>query len=246
MGRPEECAELLKQGLLPSAISNKLGIAESSAIGYCQRAVAQYPILRTQALKAIDAHFDGTFETMLEEQEDIATRQLTRRLNAAGFTVSSRDVDFYRSLRGSLIDVGLMYDLIAEIELALHRTIKEVLIQEHGPAYDDWWRKGMPQNVRVECVSRREQDSERPADPYSYTTFVNLVEIMEKKWALLARVRPQEFGNDKSDLLRMLRRLNSLRNRIMHPVRCRPLTPADFDVARALYKKFVPGGFTIR
>jgi hypothetical protein len=67
---------------------------------------------------------------------------------------------------------------------------------------DNWWRKGVPEAVRKECVTRKEGDGEPLEDPYRYTMFINLGTIIGKNWEIFSLAMPPELKITKNTLLK--------------------------------------------
>jgi hypothetical protein len=140
----------------------------------------------------------------------------------------------YWSLRENRISRGDMYEHIADLEVDLHRFVRQVLERDFGSNSDDWWRRGVPLSVRKSCVQAREEDAEPLADPFAYTTFINLAEILEKNWALFSGRIPPAWSKDRKKLLADLKRLNTIRNAVMHPVKDRRWDEGDFTFVKSI------------
>jgi hypothetical protein len=125
--------------------------------------------------------------------------------------------------------------LVRNIEVRLHRFIKEVFIQEHGE--ENWWRGGIPDRIRADCAATRERDNEPASDAYCYTTLMNLREILDKQWSVLSQHLPKSLQGDKKAFLDELKRLNGIRNSVMHPVRNDSFSENDFEFVRSLEQR---------
>jgi hypothetical protein len=88
-----------------------------------------------------------------------------------GCEIGMEELDIFLSLRDQDALLGDMYDYIRNIELTLHGLVRTLLFVEFKK---DWWRKGIPVNIRKDCVSRKEEDLEPVEEPYCYTTLTNL------------------------------------------------------------------------
>jgi hypothetical protein len=122
-----------------------------------------------------------------------------------------------------------LYESLCRLEAFMHTYIGTELKRAHG---SDWWRKGIPEGVRKDCVFAREGDPEPQADPYCYTTFIHLRDIFDKQWGIFCQLLPKSLAGDKSKFLSELVRLNTVRNRVMHPVRGYRPTKRDIDFVR--------------
>jgi len=125
---------------------------------------------------------------------------------------------------------GDIYVLISDIEIGLHVFIKDDLVRRFGKGELEWWRHGVPERVRKDCVSVREDDSD-PTEPYRYTSFIHLSEIIGSKanWASFQETF-KHFRKDK--LFQDLRDLNTLRNAVMHPVKQKPWKLEHLEVLK--------------
>jgi len=121
-----------------------------------------------------------------------------------------------------------MYQLIYHVEVELHRIVHTILIQEHGIEKAAWWRVGVPEQVRLQCVSARESDPSPAEDPFCYTTFIHLKRILDSNWRATLPRLPKELAREKHAFLKGLEGLNAIRNRVMHPCKAMPPTEDDF------------------
>jgi hypothetical protein len=71
-------------------------------------------------------------------------------------------------------------------------------------------------------------------DPYCYTNFIHLVEIIDSNWAVFQPVFERWLFKDKKVLMSWLRHLNSLRNSIMHPVKRKTLDAQQLQALRVV------------
>ncbi len=144
-----------------------------------------------------------------------------------GGHVDLDDLKIYLEMRDTL---GDLYEKIRNIEVTLHTRIKNILISEYGAT--DWWRKGVPEEIRAECAASLEKDQEPSDEPYRYTTFIHLKQILEKHWNVISKVLPRNVSSDRKKLLSGLAKLNQIRNFVMHPVRGKKPTDEDFAFVR--------------
>ncbi len=136
--------------------------------------------------------------------------------------------------------LGDMYDDLRRIELTLHRHVRETLTKAF--TNDEWWRRGVPEAVRVKCVERRERDQDdEPCEPYCYTDLLDLGKIMEDHWLLFKDHLPTCYSSNRKALLEALARLNRIRNKVMHPVRGLVPCSEDFTFVQELEAAICPG-----
>ena len=129
-----------------------------------------------------------------------------------------------------------MYDDLREIEIGIHGRIQRDLVDRFGSAEHEWWRKGVPERVRVKCARRREEDRGELCDPYGYTDLLDMSEIIKHAWKFLEPGLPREIRADRPALLSDLRELNRVRNGVMHPVRGKTPSEDHFEFVRRLKK----------
>ena len=132
--------------------------------------------------------------------------------------------------------LGDMYEDIWCIESDLHEQIRKALVRKYGEGEAGWWRQGVPEKVRVKCQERRERDVDEPCEVFCYSDLLDLDAILEVQWALLKRLFP-DYANRKH-LSGDLKRLNRLRNKVMHPTRRFVPDENDFDFVRKLQRSF--------
>lgn len=127
------------------------------------------------------------------------------------------------------------YTLITSIECQLHSQVRACLQKRYPRPENAWWRR-LPIVLRQELQSRSEAD-DRGAEPYSFTSLIDLRSVMEKKnWSLFSAKLPERAAGT---LLEDLKALNGLRNRIMHPVRNEPPTDDEYRYLREMHRRLV-------
>jgi hypothetical protein len=150
-----------------------------------------------------------------------------------GVDADINELGLFLSYTKSPIRAGDMYQLIYEIERSLHANVRRVLVKKFGMGENGWWGKGVPKEVRLKCVLAREEDGEFVDGPFSFTTFINLREIIKVNWSLFEKHLPMEVikgnGKNSNKLLSDLMKLNPIRNKVMHPVRGEPPTEEDYE-----------------
>ena len=130
---------------------------------------------------------------------------------------------------------GDMYEDIRSIETNLHRLVREALEEEHGR--DNWWRRGVPQSIRVRCATRREEDDEPVDEPYAYTDLLDLSKITEKEWKPIRLKLPKEVAANRTLFVAHLEKLNRIRRLVMHPVRGPSPSEEDFQFVHNLKRE---------
>ena len=214
MGRPDDVARLLNAGLDPVAMARELQITLASVLGYLDRAIFEGLIRRS----------DIYFSISPEERED-----------------PSRDyktiLDRYRNGAAAY---GDMYEDLRNIELSLHRRVREELESALGASELEWFLDVLPEGVRLKCVEGREKDRYNYLEPYCYTDLLDLSKIIAKKWTLFEDILPAPIGSDKPRFTNDMETLNKLRNRVMHPVRGPAPNESDFEFVRDVKSRLGP------
>ena len=126
-----------------------------------------------------------------------------------------------------------MYEYIREIEITLHDFIKNKLMEKFGPKETSWWREIKPR-IRKACVSRREEDPD-PTDKFNYTNFIDLATILDNNWGVFKKKLPNKIEGQKGKFLSQVRKLNQIRNAVMHPVKDREWTTEDLNFTREFH-----------
>jgi hypothetical protein len=173
-----------------------------------------------------------SIEQAIEKTGSLSSHVITRELRKQAIEANRLDVGVYINYRRARVVLGDMYELVRTVEVRLHAFVKQAFIAEFGE--EQWWRTGVPDNIRAECAALLEKDPDPAEEPYCYTHLINLREILDKRWPVLSKYMPAHLLNKKKDLLERLLRLNRIRNSVMHPVRNAVLTEDEFEFVRDL------------
>ena len=231
-------AELLRQGMSPSQIAREMNVSLGGVMNYLYRLVGEGGLRRSDILFTLDRTARQEIEKIIQERGTVQPGKIRRYLAAAGINVNSDDLRIYLKLRDARVDLGDTYELIRDLELSLHRFIREALIRQYGD--EQWWREGVPLNVREDCAVINERDPEPAQDLFCYTTIMHLFVVFDKQWTTLSQFLAAKLKANKQEFLANLKRLNSIRNKVMHPVKGYVITEEDFDFIRELHTDFAP------
>lgn len=107
---------------------------------------------------------------------------------------------------------------IEEIEVRIFKWVMQTLQVQFGA---EWWSKGIPQKIRVQCVTRREEEGAHDRMPEeAFLTFVDLRDIIRSNWAAfsqcseaVARIQGKDKGTE------WLVELNEIRKLWAHPIK---------------------------
>jgi len=120
--------------------------------------------------------------------------------------------------------------------------VRETLVHEFGPEEGQWWRKGVPVEIRKACVQARQEDPDPVDEDFAYTTLIHLAKIIDQHWRVFSARLPPQFACDKKRLSGEFTRLNSIRNAVMHPVKDRRWGHEDFAFVRDWHRYFAASG----
>lgn len=207
VGRPEEVAWMTLEGLTPQEIADDLGLALSSTLNYLERAVGKGMLRRS------DVYFTLTPEVRASP----ATRG---------------DAEVVALFGGNARVLGDLYEDLRTLETELHERIRRSLEREYGAGELGWWSRGVPENVRKKCQERREEDPNR-LEAYCYTDLIDIQRMFVSQWRVLQEVAGP-LASDRPEFLERLKKLNGIRNMVMHPARSQEPTIEQVQFVRDL------------
>lgn len=232
MGRKQQAAQLLKQGLPPSEIARQLNTTGAAVMQYLCLMIGEGELRRSDLAFSIPPGLRSAAEQAIERTGSTNFAVISRDLRRQGLKVQRLDLGVYLNYRRARVVLGDMYELVRALEVRLHAFVKQAFIAEYGE--EQWWRSGVPDNIRAECAALLEKDPEPAEEPYCYTHMINMREILDKRWPVLSKYMPADLLNKKRDVLERLLRLNRIRNSVMHPVRNSALGEEEFEFVRTL------------
>lgn len=232
MARKDQAAELLRQGLSPSQIAAQMGTTPAAVMQYLCLKIGEGELRRSDIAFSLPHDVRVAIEEALEQTPAASPGRITRLLLRKGIHANRVDISVYLHYRRARVVLGDMYELLRLVEVRLHSFVKQAFILEFGE--EQWWRSGVPDNIRAECAALLEKDPEPAEEPFNYTHLINLREILDRRWPVLSKYMPKVLLNQKKDLLERLLKLNRIRNSVMHPVRNAVLTEDDFEFVRDL------------
>jgi predicted transcriptional regulator len=229
MARRQEAASLLKQGLSPREIAAEMKVTLETVIQYLYHQIGEGKIRRSDVVFSIDPRTRRHVESIIAELQTENPMKIVSAVKKSDSSIKTDDLYAYLQFRDARLALGDMYEIIRDIELTLHDAMRRMLYVELG---ESWWRNGVPEQIRVECQTGLEKDPEPAEEPYCYTTFIHLREILDKRWEVFSKTLSKKVSSNKKALLEGLARLNQIRNSVMHPVRGTRLTEEDFAFVR--------------
>jgi len=238
MSKRDQACALLREGNSPTQIAGKLGLRTSDVMNFLWTRIGEGGLRRSDIAFSLKRNVRKAIEAVIAETGSQSAARICKELEKRGMHCNRFDVRMYLEYRRAPVVLGDMYELVRSIEVRLHRFIKRVFITEFGA--DDWWRGGVPDNIRAECAALREKDPEPAPEPYNYTHLIALREIVDRKWSILSKHLPPETAQNKRDLMDRLVQLNRIRNNVMHPVRGGMLTEEEFEFVYNLEEDLGP------
>ena len=234
MAKQEQAAELLRKGFPPSEIARQVGTTPPIVMRYLTLKIGEGELRRSDIAFSLPREVRAAIEQAIEKTGSTSVRVIVRELSDQGVAADRNDIAIYVHYRRARVVLGDMYELVRTVEVRLHSFIKHAFVAEFGE--DQWWRGGVPDNIRAECAALLEKDPEPADEPFRYTHLINLREILDKRWPVLSKYLPKSLLNQKKDVLERLLRLNRIRNAVMHPVRNSVISEDDFEFVRDFEK----------
>ena len=236
LGRKQMTLQLARAGKPPSEIADRLGVPFATVMSHLYGLIGEGALKRSDIVFSFDQDTRDAIELAIEEQNTADSRALRKALIKQDVPVRREDLAVYLTLRDARVALGDMYEMVRDVELALHDRIREAFVREYGEEH--WWREGVPANVRAECAALYEQDPEPAPEAFGYTSLIHLREILDKRWDVLGDAFPAALRADRKKLMADLVTVNRIRNAVMHPVRRAAFTDREFlfvrDFLRAL------------
>lgn len=247
---PEICKSVengVSELLSPAGIAKRLQISTADAINCLFISIGKGVISKSDLFFLLDDKYKDCRNHLVGFM-NLPPQKLRSRLRAVMATNRNDllnfpddcdifELELYVSYLKRPVYVDDMFFFLTELERMLHSKTECVLKQEFGDKESEWWKRGVPQAVRLNCSQARESDDESVDHPYHFTTFIHLKKIMDSNWRLFSQKLPKSITADKNVFLKDIGRLNTIRNQVMHPVRNKPPTKEDFEFVREMHKK---------
>lgn len=250
----------IAEGLGPSQIAVDCNLPFNSVVQEINAAIHDGRLARSQVQSTLSPECLDAVHTFAPEKRKSSPERVQQFVKkGCGLELSVEEIKFYLIYSGKSFWAADTYELLCEIERTLHDQIKRILKEKILPSEAEvdvdrwpeaketiWWRKGVPQDVRVACAERREGDAQLvPEHPYCYTDFISLKKIIFSKakgkgWRLFEDRLPKAVVAHKDDFEGALDKLNSIRNRVMHPVRGTPPKEEDFWFVKRMHEVLHP------
>lgn len=108
-----------------------------------------------------------------------------------------------------------------KIILSMQTQIRDFIFEKLKQEYQDgWWAKGVPNKIQHECAGKY-IDGGREEEEWNYLELMHYQEIIKSRWHLLGKyfTPPRSEQESKENKISWFVRINSIRNRVMHPER---------------------------
>jgi hypothetical protein len=230
IGRKQQVLQLACEGLSPSTIADRTGVPFATVMSHLYGLVGEGALKRSDIVFSFDQDTRDAIELAIEAQQTTDSRALRKALAKQDVQIRREDLAVYLTLRDARVALGDMYEMVRDVELAIHDRVRDAFVAEFGE--ERWWREGVPANVRAECAALYEHDPDPAPDAFSYTTLIHLREILDKRWDVLAPALPKALQSNRKKLMADLVTLNRIRNAVMHPVRRAAFTDREFLFVR--------------
>jgi bisphosphoglycerate-dependent phosphoglycerate mutase len=144
------------------------------------------------------------------------------------------DTDLFESellMRGQ--KMADFYVLYYCIENTIRALISERMVEKHGAT---WWDTKVPPKVKEEAKERQEREKDTPMairsnDPLTYTTFGELIVILDASWPDF-----EDTIRSQKAMQKILSELNSLRGVVAHSA---DLSDDDIDRFKLLIRDWL-------
>jgi hypothetical protein len=157
MARKHEAVSWLGRGLSLAEIAERMGVSIEQLMGYLFNQVGEGGIRRSDILFAIGGETRMAVQAVKQEHGEIDRWQIRRIVTSQYPGVNAHEAWVYVTLSKPEVYLGDMYWYLYTLEKFFHVYIQSVLMKAHG---GDWWRMGIPENIRAECAATRERDPE--------------------------------------------------------------------------------------
>lgn len=239
---------LLKQGYSPGQIANKRKVYEQTTKQTLLLLVGEGRIRRTDIYYTIPKeirelvveNYDERKKKFIEYER--IYRSLYQTIRKRIKDAKKIDIQFAILYYSSRIEMGDLYEDLRNIELFLNNLVKETLLKKYNDENkeDEWWYKGVPEDIRKECVIRRETDNFNRTNAWNYVDLIHLKKILEKRWQLFEMKFKKDIRKEKNKFFSNFTKLNSIRNSVMHPSRNDKITENDFEFITNFSKQLLP------
>jgi hypothetical protein len=227
---------LVRSGCTLDEIARRLKQPISKVIQDVRLQAGEGDIKRPEIFYAISDSRRAALEALIREVGTPDPVALQKPGAAKG--LEWHEIDLYCRLRDPSVFRGDLYEYLADMEVALHRIVRQTLVEAFGEGELEWWRKGVSAEIRKRCVQTREDDPDPVADDFAYTTLIDLSKIIDQNWKLFLDRLPLRFAQDRKLLIREFNRLNFLRNAVMHPVKGRSWGREELSFVREWCRDF--------
>lgn len=216
MSRWAEAAKYVRLQLDPNEITTKMGISPQSICQYIALAIGNGKITRSDFVFSFPKDVREHLNQAIRSKPHDPIAAMARALRKIDRRIPKEFLRMYVTNWDPRPD---LYRTICTSEVLIHTAIRYFLQEKFGDGEAGWWRQGVPVKIRQECQQMREADPRPAREPYEYTTFINLCDVIAHNWTLFVRVMPTSLSCDRRKLKDDFVKMNGIRNSVMHPVK---------------------------
>lgn len=209
----DEVEKLLLSGISPSQIARKRGVAEEVTLDSIHRLVGRGRLRRSAILYSVPNEVRNPVLELLAEKRKLFEKKqslimsIYQTLRKSVLNLSKLDIEVVIDYSDARIVWGDLYEDIRDIELLLHKFVREKLEEYYGSEETQWWAKGIPKQIRMKCQERREESESSRLDPWCYTDLIDMKEIIDKQWAIISPFLSNDLKHDKKIALKRLNKI---------------------------------------
>lgn len=221
-------AGLIRDGRSPTRTAAELRITGSDVRHCILLQVAEGGLTRSEVIISIPAVTRQEYERLILSSQDqdylSVIGHCRSRLGNGSFEEFQLYFEFRNSLRSDT------YNLLEQVDTWFRNVVRARLEIAYGKEETGWWKRGIPEEIRMACLKCREADPYQPAEPYSYSTIKQLGEIVNLNWNLFVGVIPLAFANGNRELQNRTAELDAIRDAVLNPAKQLSIQDEDFAV----------------
>jgi DNA sulfur modification protein DndB len=125
---------------------------------------------------------------------------------------------------------------IFQVQEAIKNFIFDSLKKEFGRSSEKWWRLGVPKQIQKDCAVKS-IEVDPPEPPENFLLVLDYQRIIKANWKLLGDTftPPDLKQANKDERLSWFDKINSIRNRVMHPER-QTVTEEEYLIIKNIKK----------
>jgi hypothetical protein len=178
----DEVLQMFRDGKSAGEISVVRGTSMYITISNLLRLIGQGKPCRSDVFYSIPRERREPVTTIIDVGVTADPQRVKKELERGGHAIPLVDVQVVCAFYDKDAAFGDMYEDLRSIECELHWLVRHILVERFGGGESGWWRQGVPRPIRIQLVSRREEDPEPRTEAYLYTDLIHLWDIIDKNW----------------------------------------------------------------